>query len=60
LYRPVAPAEVVHGQLMHFVEMSRRPNITVQVLPYSAGGHIGLMWLPTSAVTPLSISAAIR
>jgi len=43
LYRPVAPADVMHGQLMHLVEMSRRPNITVQVLPYSAGGHTGLL-----------------
>ena len=43
LYRPVAPAEVMHDQLMHLVEMSRRPNITVQVLPYSAGGHTGLL-----------------
>jgi hypothetical protein len=23
--------------------MSRRPNVTVQVLPYSAGGHTGLL-----------------
>ena len=43
LYRPVAPAEVMHDQLMYLVEMSRRPNITVQVLPYSAGGHTGLL-----------------
>ena len=43
LYRPVAPAEVMRGQLMYLVEMSRRPNITVQVLPYSAGGHTGLL-----------------
>ena len=43
LYRPVAPAEVMHDQLMHLVEISRRPNITVQVLPYSAGGHTGLL-----------------
>ena len=43
LYRPVAPADVMHDQLMHLVEMSRRPNITIQVLPYSAGGHTGLL-----------------
>ena len=43
LYRPVAPAEVMHDQLMYLVEMSRRPNITIQVLPYSAGGHTGLL-----------------
>ena len=43
LYRPVAPAEVMHDQLMHLAGMSRRPNITIQVLPYSAGGHTGLL-----------------
>jgi transcriptional regulator with XRE-family HTH domain len=43
LYRPVAPAEVMDGQLMYLVEMSRRPNVTIQVVPYSAGGHTGLL-----------------
>lgn len=43
LYRPVAPAEVMYGQLTWLAEVSRRPNITVQVLPYSAGGHTGLL-----------------
>jgi transcriptional regulator with XRE-family HTH domain len=43
LYRPVAPADVMHGQLMHLAGMSRRPNVTVQVVPYSAGGHSGLL-----------------
>ena len=36
LHRPVAPAEVMRDQLERLVEMSRRPNVTVQVLPYSA------------------------
>ena len=43
LHRPVAPAEVMCDQLARLVEMSRRPNVTVQVLPYSAGGHTGLL-----------------
>jgi transcriptional regulator with XRE-family HTH domain len=43
LYRPVAPAEVMYDQLIHLVAVSRRPNITVQVVPYSAGGHTGLL-----------------
>ena len=33
----------MYDQLMHLVEVSRRPNITVQVVPYSAGGHTGLL-----------------
>jgi transcriptional regulator with XRE-family HTH domain len=43
LYRPVAPAEVMRDQLARLAEVSRRPNVTVQVLPYSAGGHTGLL-----------------
>ncbi len=43
LHRPVAPAEVMHDQLMDLVRMSRLPNITIQVVPYSAGGHTGLL-----------------
>jgi hypothetical protein len=43
LHRPVAPAPVMHDQLMHLVELSRRPNITIQVVPYGAGGHTGLL-----------------
>jgi transcriptional regulator with XRE-family HTH domain len=43
LHRPVAPPGVMADQIAYLVEMSRRPNITVQVVPYSAGGHTGLL-----------------
>ena len=43
LHRPVAPADVMRDQLAWLIEVSRRPNVTVQVLPYSAGGHTGLL-----------------
>jgi transcriptional regulator with XRE-family HTH domain len=43
LHREVGTAEVMRGQLAHLAEMSRRPNITVQVVPYSAGPHSGLL-----------------
>jgi len=43
LHRPVAPAEVMRDQLARLVERSQRPNVTIQVLPYSAGGHTGLL-----------------
>ena len=33
----------MHDQLVYLAEMSRWPNITVQVVPYSAGGHTGLL-----------------
>jgi DNA-binding XRE family transcriptional regulator len=43
LYRPVASAPAMHDQLIHLVEMSRCPHITTQVVPYTAGGHSGLL-----------------
>jgi transcriptional regulator with XRE-family HTH domain len=42
LHRPVGDSKVMHDQLMHLVEASERPNITVQVLPCSVGAHSGL------------------
>jgi transcriptional regulator with XRE-family HTH domain len=43
LYRPVAPAPVMYDQFTHLLGMSRLPNITIQVVPYAAGGHTGLL-----------------
>jgi hypothetical protein len=43
LYRPVAPAAVMRDQLGHLVAMSKLPNVTIQVVPYAAGGHSGLL-----------------
>jgi transcriptional regulator with XRE-family HTH domain len=42
LHRPVAPADVMYEQCMHVLEVSRLPNVSLAVVPYSAGGHIGL------------------
>lgn len=42
LYRPVASAPAMHEQLMHLVKVSQWPHITIQVVPYAAGGHSGL------------------
>jgi uncharacterized protein DUF5753 len=43
LYRPVAPAPVMHGQLARLIEVSQWPHVTIQVVPYTAGGHSGLL-----------------
>ncbi|WP_406274820.1 helix-turn-helix domain-containing protein [Nocardia sp. NBC_00881] len=39
LRRPVGGMQVLLEQIEHLVEMAERPNIRIQVLPYSAGGH---------------------
>jgi transcriptional regulator with XRE-family HTH domain len=42
LHREVGGPKVMHDQLMHLIAASQLPNVTIQVLPYSAGGHSGL------------------
>lgn len=39
LRRAVGGLGTMRGQLRHLIEMAKRPNVTVQVLPFSAGGH---------------------
>ncbi|TDC50677.1 XRE family transcriptional regulator [Actinomadura sp. KC345] len=39
LRRVVGGAETMRAQVRHLVEMERRPNVTVQVLPFATGGH---------------------
>jgi transcriptional regulator with XRE-family HTH domain len=43
LYRPVAPAPIMRAQFAHLIEMSQQRHITIQVVPYAAGGHSGLL-----------------
>jgi hypothetical protein len=42
LRRPFGGREVMADQIRHLIRMSERSNITVQVIPFEAGGHIGL------------------
>lgn len=43
LHRPVAPADVMRAQFARVLDMTDRPNVTVSVVPYGAGGHSGLL-----------------
>jgi transcriptional regulator with XRE-family HTH domain len=42
LHRRVVDEKVMSDQLLHLAQLSERPNINVQVVPYSAGAHYGL------------------
>jgi hypothetical protein len=42
LRRPVAAPDVMYEQCMHVLELSHMPNVSLGVVPYAAGGHIGL------------------
>jgi len=39
LSRPIGGPSVMRAQLGHLIEMSQRPNVTIQVLPFKVGGH---------------------
>lgn len=41
LRRPYGGREVMRGQLQHLIDVSERPNVTLQVMPFSVGGHAG-------------------
>lgn len=41
LRRPYGGREVMRAQLRHLIDMSEQPNITLQVMPFSFGGHAG-------------------
>ncbi|MGW4031048.1 helix-turn-helix domain-containing protein [Streptomyces sp. NPDC004838] len=41
LRRPYGDRSVMQGQLRHLIEISEQPNVTLQVMPFSFGGHAG-------------------
>jgi hypothetical protein len=49
LRRPAGDAETMRGQIRHMIELCRLRHVTIQVLPFSAGGHLA----PGGAVTLL-------
>ncbi|MER6978135.1 helix-turn-helix domain-containing protein [Streptomyces carpinensis] len=41
LRRPYGDREVMRGQLQHLIDISERPNVRLQVMPFGFGGHAG-------------------
>ncbi|GAA1645757.1 helix-turn-helix transcriptional regulator [Nonomuraea sp. NPDC048882] len=39
LRRPIGGAEVMRAQLEHLIDLMRQPSITIQIMPFSFGGH---------------------
>jgi hypothetical protein len=42
LRQRVGGAELMRDQLLHILDMSKMPNVTIQVLPFSAGASTGM------------------
>jgi hypothetical protein len=40
--RPVGGEEVMRDQLLHLLEATQLPNVTLQILPFAAGAHAGM------------------
>lgn len=43
LRRPVGGAQMMAHQLAHLVYMSERPNVSLRVVPFAAGPHVGVI-----------------
>jgi Domain of unknown function (DUF5753) len=39
LRRPMGSLEIMRGQLEALIDITRLPNVVVQVMPFAAGGH---------------------
>jgi transcriptional regulator with XRE-family HTH domain len=39
LHRPIGGRTVLRGQISSLIEVAKLPNVTLQVLPFEAGGH---------------------
>lgn len=52
LRRPYGDRQVMRGQLQHLIEISERPNVRLQIMPFGFGGHSG----ESGAFTLLSFS----
>ena len=42
LSRPVGGDAVMRDQIKQLITIARRPNVTIQILPFAAGGHAGM------------------
>jgi transcriptional regulator with XRE-family HTH domain len=54
LYRRIGGNDVHRAQLKHLLELSELPNITIQVIPFDAGPHPGIIGSFTLMRFPLS------
>ncbi|GAA4072827.1 helix-turn-helix transcriptional regulator [Actinomadura miaoliensis] len=41
LWRPVGGTATMRAQIQHIIDVGRRPNVTVQIVPHTATGHLG-------------------
>jgi transcriptional regulator with XRE-family HTH domain len=65
LRRPIGGPDVMHGQIEYLIECAARPNITLQVLPFTTGWHpamygmFNLFRFPDDAIPDVVYSEAL-
>jgi transcriptional regulator with XRE-family HTH domain len=42
LHRQVGSPGLMRAQIVHLIKAANEPNVTLQVIPYSAGAHVGM------------------
>lgn len=61
LLRPIGGAEVLVEQLHYLLETMERPNVTVQIVPLSAGSAVGMMsGFGLAKIPPYPDTAAVQ
>jgi transcriptional regulator with XRE-family HTH domain len=43
LHRTVGSPKIMQDQLLHLADLAQRPGITIEIIPFSAGEHYGLL-----------------
>jgi transcriptional regulator with XRE-family HTH domain len=43
LHRRIGSAKIMHDQVSHLADLAARPTITIQVVSYAVGAHVGLL-----------------
>jgi transcriptional regulator with XRE-family HTH domain len=43
LHRDVGDSKIMHDQLTHLATVAERPGVTIQIIPRTAGAHMGLL-----------------
>jgi transcriptional regulator with XRE-family HTH domain len=59
LRRQVGGAGIMRDQLLHLVELARRPNVTIQVLPFSQGPHLAISGVFTLLQFPEAAASGV-
>ncbi|MGX7824431.1 helix-turn-helix domain-containing protein [Actinokineospora sp. 24-640] len=59
LRRQIGTAEMMRGQLTHLKEVNKQPNVSIQVVPFTAGSHRAMLGSFTIVEVPTGIGGEV-